>query len=44
LREAREDYETAIRLEKTAPNPDSERLITYTINLKKVEEQIQQKR
>jgi predicted alpha/beta superfamily hydrolase len=44
LAEAKEDYETAIRLENAQPNPDSERRVTYTINLKKVDEQIKQKR
>ena len=44
LREAKEDYETAIRQEKATPKPDPERLVTYTINLEKVEEQIKERR
>jgi predicted alpha/beta superfamily hydrolase len=42
--EAKKDYEKAVRLENETPNPDSERLVTYGINLKKVEEEIRKQR
>ena len=44
LAEAKKDYETAIRLENAEPRPDSERLVTYTVNLNKVNDQIKNKR
>jgi predicted alpha/beta superfamily hydrolase len=44
FKEAKKYYEKAIDLENKTLKPDSERIVTYTINLKKVEEEIARKR
>ena len=44
LEEAKENLQKAIKLEKNTSNPDSERMVTYGINLKKVEEDIELKK
>ncbi len=43
LEEAKKYYEIAIDLENKTLNPDSERIVTYTINLQKVEKKIEKK-
>ena len=37
LEAAKENLQKALNLENKTPNPDSERIVTYTINLHKVE-------
>jgi predicted alpha/beta superfamily hydrolase len=43
LKDAKLNYQKAIQLEKNTSNPDSERMVTYEINLKKVEKDIELK-
>ena len=44
LEMAKDNLKKALDLENKAPNPDSERIVTYSINLKKVIEAIEEKK
>ena len=44
LETAKENLQKALDLENKTLNPDSERIVTYTINLQKVEKAIEKKK